>query len=78
MTIDFYHHCRLIWFHNLCFPFRADHNLPYILQWRLLIVVGDCEEGTIPSRHAIWLLVSVDQVVEEILGVAPILIFVLQ
>ena len=45
---------------------------------RLNIVEGDRKQRTIPSRHAVWLLVSVDQVFEDISLVAAFFVRVIE
>ena len=73
-----HHYCCLIWSHSLCLPLRTNYCGPDFPKWWRRIIEENGEEGTIPSVHAIWLFISVDQIVEKILGVAPFCIIALK
>ena len=73
-----HHYCCLIWSHSLCLSLRTNYCGPNILEWWGCVIEGNGEEGTIPSIHAIWLFIPVDQIVEKILGVAPSCIIALK
>lgn len=60
-------HIRL---RNLHLPLTTDYSIPDRLEWRFFVVVGDCEQRTIPSGHAVRFFVAEDKVLEEIFSVA--------
>ena len=73
-----HHYCCLIRSHSLCLSLRANYCGPNILKWWRRIIEGNGEEGTIPSVHAVWLFIPVDQIVEKILGVTPFFVIALK
>lgn len=73
------HHCYCpTLFHSLCLSLRTNYCGPNILEWWRRIIERNGEERTIPSVHAVWLFIPVDQIVEKILGVAPFIIIALK
>ena len=56
----------------------TNQSIPDGLKRRLGIVEGDREQRTIPSCHAVRLLVSVDQVFEDISLVAAFFVLVIE
>ena len=69
-----YHDRRLVRFGGLDIPIGPDQSLPDGVKRRRRIVVWDGEKGTIPSSHAVGLLISVYQIIKDIVRVTPILI----
>ena len=72
-----HHYGCLIWFYGLRLSLCTNYCGPDIFKWWRRVIEGNGEEGTIPSVHAVRLLIPVDQIVEKILGVAPFCIIAL-
>ena len=67
---------RLVWTNDLHLPVTAHHGLPYLVERWGLVFVQYCEERTVPSGHAIWLLISEDQVLEVLLFISSIILLI--
>ena len=73
-----YQNCSSIRPNDLRLSLFTNQSIPDGFKRRLGIVEGDREQRTIPSCHAVRLLVSVDQVLEDIGLVAAFFVRVIE
>ena len=59
-----------VWLGGLCTAVRTDQGFPDSFVGWFGVIMGDGEEGTVPSIHAIWLFVSEEEVLKDILLVS--------
>lgn len=73
---DAYQNRRLVRPDNLALPVTAHHGVPYLFDGRRLVLVDHGEQRTVPTRHAVGLLIPEDEVLEILLFVAAVGVWV--
>jgi hypothetical protein len=69
-----YQNRRLVGLDNLRLGVAPNEGIPHLVAPRRLVFLDDNEERTVPARHAVWLFVAEDEVLEIIVLVAAVLV----
>jgi hypothetical protein len=69
-------HGREVRLDSLHLAIAAYHGVPYLVARRLLVLLNDNEQRTVPSRHAIGFFVAEDKVLKVVVVIAAVGIFI--